>query len=51
MGGGCNPFAPLASQRCIYVTDRKVGRTASAPNSALCLIVDKDQGLRSGIQS
>ena len=29
----------------IYVTDGKVGRTTSMPNSALRLIVDKDQGL------
>ena len=35
----------------INVTDGKVGRTTSAPNSALRLIVDKDQGLRSGILS
>ena len=35
----------------IYVTDGMMGRTTSAPISALRLIVDKDQGLRSGILS
>ena len=35
----------------MYVTDGMVGRTTSAPISALCLIVDKVQGFRSGILS
>ena len=35
----------------IYVMDGKMGRTTRAPISALCLIVDKDKGLRSGILS
>ena len=35
----------------INVTDREVGRTTSAPISALHLIVDKDQGLQSVILS
>ena len=32
----------------IFVMDGKVGRNTSTHISALCLIVDKDQGLRSG---
>ena len=35
----------------IYVTDGLTGRSTSAPISALRLILDKDQGLRSGILS
>ena len=35
----------------IYVMDEKVGSTTSVPNSALRLMVDKDQGLWSGILS